>query len=79
MYSWVEVYTFFVLHNYYDTNIIFFVFVGLKRKVFAIPQLSPISVVLYSVESWLTNVSVVLFSVDSWLTNVTVVLSSVDS
>ena len=38
---WVEVYMFFVLHNYYDTNIIFFVFVGLERKVFAIPQLSP--------------------------------------
>ena len=39
----VEVYMFFVLHNYYDINIIFFVFVGLERKVFAIPQLSPIS------------------------------------
>ena len=32
---------FFVLHDYYDINIIFFVFVGLERKVFAIPQLSP--------------------------------------
>ena len=41
---WVEVYMFFVLHNYYDTNIIFFVFVGLERKVFAIPQLSPMPV-----------------------------------
>ena len=40
---WVEVYMFFVLHNYYDINIIFFVFVGLERKVFAIPQLSPTS------------------------------------
>ena len=38
---WVEVYMFFVLHNYYDMNIILFVFVGLERKVFAIPQLSP--------------------------------------
>ena len=35
---------FFVLHDYYDinhVNIIFFVFVGLYEKVFAIPQLSP--------------------------------------
>ena len=39
---WVEVYMFFVLHNYHDKTIIFFVFVGLERKVFAIPQLSPI-------------------------------------
>ena len=39
---WEEVSVFFVLHNYYDMNIIFFVFVGLERKVFAIPQLSPI-------------------------------------
>ena len=39
---WVEVYMLFVLHNYYDINIIFFIFVSLKRKVFAIPQLSPI-------------------------------------
>ena len=41
---WVEVYTymFFVLHNYYDINIIFFVFVCLERKVSAIPQLPPI-------------------------------------
>ena len=31
---------FFVLHNYYDKNIIFFVSVGLKQKVFAILQLS---------------------------------------
>ena len=38
---WVEVYMFFVLHDYYDINIILFVFVGLERKVFAIPQLSP--------------------------------------
>ena len=46
---WVEVYMFFVLHNYYDINIIFFVFVGLERKVFAIPQLSPIQRVPYSI------------------------------
>ena len=40
---WVEAYIFFVLHNYYyDINIIFVVFVGLERKVYAIPQLSPI-------------------------------------
>ena len=39
---WVEGYMFFVLHNYLAMNIIFFVFVGLERKVFAIPQLSPI-------------------------------------
>ena len=40
---WVEFYMFFVLPNYLDMNIIFFVglFVGLERKVFAIPQLSP--------------------------------------
>ena len=37
----VEVYMFFVLHNHYDISIIFFVFVGLERKVFTIPQLSP--------------------------------------
>ena len=34
---------FFVLHNYYDISIIFFVSVDLERKVFIIPQLSPIS------------------------------------
>ena len=38
---WVEVNMFFVLQNYYDIIIIIFVFVGLERKVFAIPQLSP--------------------------------------
>ena len=38
---WVEVNMFFVYHNYYDINNIFFVFIGLERKVFAIPQLSP--------------------------------------
>ena len=38
---WVELFMFFVLHNYHDINIIFFVFIGLERKVFAIPQLSP--------------------------------------
>ena len=41
---WVEVNMFFVLHNYYDINNIFFVFVGLERKLFAIPQLSPMCV-----------------------------------
>ena len=34
-------YMFFALQNYYDINTIFFVFIGLERKVFAIPQLSP--------------------------------------
>ena len=37
-------FVFCVLHNNYDinhVNIIFFVFVGLQEKVFAIPQLSP--------------------------------------
>ena len=34
MYFWVEVYMFFVLHNYYDINIIFFVFVALKKGVY---------------------------------------------
>ena len=38
---WVEVFMYFVLHNYYDMNIIFFVFIDLERMVFAIPQLSP--------------------------------------
>ena len=45
----VEVYVVFVLHNYYDIDIIFFVLVGLERKVFAIPQLSPTTAVFTSI------------------------------
>ena len=36
---WVELYMFFVLHDYQDINIILSVLIGLKRKVFAIPLL----------------------------------------
>ena len=46
---WVELYMLFVLHHYYETNIIFFVFVDLQRKMFAFPQLSPISLIVQQI------------------------------
>ena len=36
-----------MLHDCQDINIIFLVFIGLKRKVFAVPQLSPTCSIKY--------------------------------